>query len=44
MCYNLGRMHQSLRITPPMAANGSDPAWALEESAALAAQFTRVSP
>jgi IS1 family transposase len=37
MYYNFGRIHQSLRITPAMAAGISDHIWELEEIAALAA-------
>ena len=36
MYYNFGRIHQSLRITPAMAAGISDHVWELEEIAALA--------
>lgn len=36
MYYNFGRIHQSLRITPAMAAGVSDHVWELEEIAALA--------
>lgn len=36
MYYNFGRIHQSLRITPAMAAGVSDHVWSLEEIAALA--------
>jgi IS1 family transposase len=36
MHYNFGRIHQSLRITPAMAAGVSDHVWSLEEIAALA--------
>jgi IS1 family transposase len=36
MYYNFGRIHQSLRITPAMAAGLSDHVWSLEEIAALA--------
>jgi hypothetical protein len=36
MYYNFGRIHQSLRITPAMAAGISDHVWSLEEIAALA--------
>lgn len=38
MYYNFGRIHQSLRITPAMAAGLSDHVWELEEIAALADQ------
>jgi len=38
MYYNFGRIHQSLRITPAMAASVSDHVWSLEEIAALADQ------
>ena len=38
MYYNFGRIHQSLRITPAMAAGVSDHVWSLEEIAALADQ------
>lgn len=36
MYYNFGRIHQSLRITPAMAAGVSNHVWSLEEIAALA--------
>lgn len=36
MYYNFGRIHQSLRITPAMAAGVSDHVWSLEEIATLA--------
>jgi len=36
MYYNFGRIHQSLRITPAMAAGVTDHVWSLEEIAALA--------
>lgn len=36
MYYNFGRIHQSLRITPAMAAGVSHHVWELEEIAALA--------
>lgn len=36
MYYNFGRIHQSLRITPAMAAGVSEHVWSLEEIAALA--------
>lgn len=36
MYYNFGRIHQSLRITPAMAAGVSSHVWELEEIAALA--------
>ncbi|MFZ0498661.1 MAG: IS1 family transposase [Steroidobacteraceae bacterium] len=39
MYYNFGRIHQSLRITPAMAASISDHVWELEEIAALADQI-----
>jgi len=35
MYYNFGRIHQSLRITPAMAAGVSDHVWSLEEICAL---------
>jgi hypothetical protein len=35
MNYNFARIHQTLRITPAMAANVSDHAWSLEEIVAL---------
>jgi hypothetical protein len=31
MHYNFARIHQSLRVTPAMAANVSDHVWSLEE-------------
>jgi hypothetical protein len=36
MYYNFGRIHQSLRVTPAMAAGVSDHVWSLEEIAVLA--------
>ena len=36
MYYNFGRIHQTLRVTPAMAAGVSDHVWELEEIAALA--------
>jgi IS1 family transposase len=36
MYYNFGRIHQSLKVTPAMAAGISDHVWTLEEIAALA--------
>ena len=36
MYYNFGRVHQSLRITPAMAAGASDHIWELAEIASLA--------
>jgi IS1 family transposase len=38
MFYNFGRIHQTLRITPAMAAGLSDHVWELEQIAALADQ------
>jgi IS1 family transposase len=38
MYYNFGRIHQTLRVTPAMAAGVSDHVWSLEEIAALADQ------
>lgn len=38
MYFNFGRIHQSLRITPAMAAGVSDHVWSLEEIAALVDQ------
>lgn len=38
MYYNFGRIHQTLRVTPAMAAGVSDHVWTLEEIAALADQ------
>lgn len=35
MYYNFGRIHQTLKITPAMAAGISDHVWSLEEIAAL---------
>jgi len=35
MYYNFGRIHQTLRVTPAMAAGASDHVWELEEIAAL---------
>ncbi len=31
MIYNFGRIHQTLRITPAMAAGISDHVWTIEE-------------
>jgi len=28
-CYNVGRVHKSLRMTPPMAAGVSDHVWSV---------------
>jgi IS1 family transposase len=36
MYYNFARIHQSLRVTPPMEAGLSEHVWSLEEIAALA--------
>lgn len=36
MYYNFGRIHQTLRVTPAMAAGITDHVWTLEEIAALA--------
>jgi hypothetical protein len=36
MYYNFGRIHQSLKVTPAMAAVITDHVWTLEEIAALA--------
>jgi hypothetical protein len=36
MWYNFGRIHETLRITPAMAAGASDHVWSLEEVATLA--------
>lgn len=36
MYYNFGRVHQTLKVTPAMAAGVSDRVWTLEEIAALA--------
>jgi IS1 family transposase len=38
MHYNFGRIHQTLRVTPAMAAGISDHTWSFEEIAALADQ------
>lgn len=35
MYYNFGRIHQTLKVTPAMAAGVSDHVWSLEEIAAL---------
>ena len=40
MYYNFGRIHQSLRVTPAMAAGISNHVWELEEIAALADEET----
>lgn len=36
MFYNFGRIHQTLKVTPAMAAGVTDHVWSLEEIAALA--------
>lgn len=36
MYYNFGRIHQTLKITPAMAAGVTDHVWGLEEIANLA--------
>jgi len=36
MYYNFGRSHETLRVTPAMAAGVSDHVWSLEEIASLA--------
>jgi IS1 family transposase len=40
MHYNFARIHQTLRVTPAMAAGVSDHVWELEEIAALADQIS----
>lgn len=35
MHYNFVRIHQTLRVTPAMAAGATDKLWSLEEMAAL---------
>lgn len=35
MYYNFGRIHQTLRITPAMAAGVSDHVWSIEETVKL---------
>ena len=35
MCYNFGRVHKTLRVTPAMEAGITDHVWSLEEIAAL---------
>lgn len=35
MYYNFGRIHQTLRVTPAMAAGVSDHVWDIEEIVAL---------
>ena len=35
MYYNFGRVHQTLRVTPAMAAGVSDHVWSMEEIAGL---------
>jgi hypothetical protein len=35
MYYNFGRVHQTLRMTPAMAASVSDHIWTMEEIAGL---------
>jgi hypothetical protein len=35
MYYNFGRIHQTLRVTPAMAAGVSDHVWSMEEIAGL---------
>src|SRR5438552_1716482 len=36
MYYNLGRVHQTLRVTPAMEAGLSDQAWSVEENSGVA--------
>ena len=36
MYYNFGRIHNTLRVTPAMAAGITDHVWSLEEIAGLA--------
>ena len=35
MYYNFGRVHQTLRVTPPMEAGVEDHVWSTEEIVAL---------
>jgi hypothetical protein len=35
MFYNLGRVHQTLRVTPAMEAGISDHVWSIEETVTL---------
>jgi hypothetical protein len=35
MCYNFGRIHQTLRVTPSMEAGIGDHVWSLEEIVGL---------
>jgi hypothetical protein len=35
MCYNFGRVHQTLRLTPAMEAGVSDHVWSVEELVGL---------
>lgn len=37
MWYNFGRVHQTLRVTPPMEAGVEDHLWTMAEIVALAA-------
>ena len=35
MCYNFGRLHQTLRVTPAMEAGIADHVWSIEEIVGL---------
>ena len=35
MCYNFGRVHQALCVTPAMEAGIADHVWSIEEIVAL---------
>jgi len=35
MCYNFGRVHQTLRVTPAMEAGIADHVWSIEEIVGL---------
>ena len=39
MCYNFGRVHQTLRVTPAMEGGRADHVWAIEEVVALLRRF-----
>lgn len=36
-CYNFGRVHQTIRVTPAMEAGIADHVWSIEEIVALLA-------
>jgi hypothetical protein len=35
MCYNFGRVHQTIRVTPALEAGIADHVWGIEDIAAL---------